>query len=162
VTGNESPWSVELDRPSLATSSWSAKKSEPVTRLTSSSLSPPPPVRQFGRLRASQVGSSRSRKLFPPSSERLRLLVWVRELSGQSTKIRFGLTAPLTSCDDTWRSIVSCGSPPRKCAETSVGGANVIPDEVLNATFGGVPGGAGGERTGAGGSGSFDTTTTPV
>ena len=70
---------------------------------------------QFGRLRCGQAGSSRSRKLLPPSVERLSRLVCEREVSGQSAKMRLVLIAP-DCVPATPRSTVSWGSPQRKWA----------------------------------------------
>src|SRR5207247_4335796 len=92
-------------------------------------------VMQLGRLRCGQAGSRRSRKLLPPSVDRLRMLVCDRDVSGQSAKMRFVLIAP-DCVPGTPRSTVSCGSPQRKWAETRVAGAKLMPAEVLNVAGG--------------------------
>src|ERR687887_2370544 len=73
----------------------------------------------------------------PPSSERASWLVCEREVSGQSTKIRFGSSRP--GCETAvCRSIVICGSAPSEWAETVVDGANCA-WRVLSKVTLGVP-----------------------
>src|SRR2546421_2290149 len=79
--------------------------------------------------------SYRRRNESPPSSERDSWPISVRVESGQSTKIRLVLIRPAVE-PATVRSIVVCGSAPRKCAETVVDGANASVVVVSKATVG--------------------------
>src|SRR3954463_11400494 len=115
----------------------------PVWKLTAFSVSPPPPVAQFGRLRSEHFRSRSKRKLFPPSTDRLSWPIPERLESGQSTNTRWAVAPAFAFA--TLCSTVVCGSDPRKCAETSVDGSN-LRDVVLNcatgvvATWQAVPG----------------------
>src|SRR2546423_9926307 len=118
LDGKVSPWSIELDSDSWASDSWSAKNSSPVLGFTASSVSPPPPVWQLGRLRAAQVRSSSRRNVLPSSSERDSWPVLVRLDKGQSTKIRGGSTAGGAGDPPVGRSLGACGYPAPKRAPT--------------------------------------------